>query len=385
MRLLLKCLKLWLNRKVIAMNYNIFGKTGCNVSRLGFGAMRLPMLDKETIDVDEAVRMIRYAIDNGVNYVDTAFFYHNGESEKIVGKALKDGYREKTYLATKLPMGEVKTTEDFDKLLNTQLEKLGTDHIDFYLFHALNEDHWNTVKKLGLIEKMKQAKADGRIRHMGFSFHDGLRIFKRIVDEYEGCEFCQIQLNYLDTDHQAGMDGLEYAVSKGLGVVIMEPIRGGALANPSEDVLSALPQGRTPVENALAFLWDKKEVSLLLSGMSNFEQVSQNIESAGKFDVGCLSDDDKEKFVEAKKIFDKGTLIPCTGCNYCQPCPNNVLIPQVFAAYNKITDGGLHAVSAELPNIEEIICRCAKCGECEAKCPQQIKIVEKLRGILSRF
>jgi len=374
--------------KVIDLKYSNFGKTNCKVSRLGFGAMRFPMIgegDSACVDVDEAVRMIRFAIDSGVNYVDTAFFYHGGESEKIVGKALKDGYREKTYIATKLPVGEVKAVEDFDRILNTQLERLGTDHIDFYLFHALNETHWETVKRLGLVDKMNQAKAEGKIRHMGFSFHDNPEIFTRIVDEYEGCEFCQIQLNYLDTDHQAGIDGLEYAASKGLGVVIMEPLRGGKLAAPSDEISSILPENRTPVENALAFLWDRKEVSLLLSGMSAMEQVEQNLAYADEFEVGCLSEKEKEQYAAAKKAFDKSTLIPCTACNYCQPCPNEVLVPQVFAAYNKITDVGLRGVRAELPEIEEIIDRCAKCGECEAKCPQQIKIIDELRKIQGRF
>lgn len=370
------------------MKYSNFGKTGCKVSRLGFGAMRLPLTDKEnsaSIDADKAVKMIRHAIDSGVNYVDTAFFYHSGESERVVGRALKDGYREKTYLATKLPMGEVKETADFDRILNTQLEKLDTDHIDFYLFHALNADSWEKVKKLGLMDRMKQAKADGRIKHMGFSFHDNPEIFTKIVDEYDGCEFCQIQLNYLDIDHQAGIDGLEYAASKGLGVVIMEPIRGGRLASPSDEILSLLPKGRTPVENALAFLWDREEVSLLLSGMGTDEQVAQNLASADKFGVGCLTEEEHEQFFKAKKAFDKSTLIPCTGCDYCQPCPNEVLIPKVFAAYNTIGEGDLRKVRAALPEIEEIIDRCVKCGICEQKCPQQIDIVEQLRQIQRRF
>lgn len=370
------------------LKYSDFGKTGCKVSRLGFGAMRLPLTnpdDSASINVDEAVKMLRHAIDSGVNYIDTAFFYHNGESEKVVGQALKDGYREKTYLATKLPMGEVKETADFDRILNTQLEKLGTDHIDFYLFHALNEPHWENAKKLGLVDKMKQAKADGRIRHYGFSFHDNPEIFTRIVDEYDGCEFCQIQLNYLDVDHQAGVDGLKYAASKGLGVIIMEPVRGGRLANPSDDITAALPQNRTPVENALAFLWDMKEVSLLLSGMSNAQQVEQNLASADRFDVGCLTEDERRQFAEAKKIFDKSTLIPCTACNYCQPCPNDVEIPKVFAAYNRIEDGNLRDVRAAMPDIEDVIGRCVKCGICEEKCPQQIKIIETLRNIQRRF
>lgn len=373
---------------MIILKTTLFGNTGCTVSRLGFGTMRLPKFeqgDNSQVDVDEAVRIIRYAIDHGVNYVDTAYFYHGGESEIIVGKALRDGYRDKTYLATKLPMGEVKCADDFDRLLNRQLEKLGTDHIDFYLFHALNENHWKKVKAFNLIDKMHQAKADGRIRHMGFSFHDNPEIFTKIVDEYTGCEFCQIQLNYLDTDHQAGIDGLRYAASKGLGVVIMEPVRGGRLAAPSAEVSELLPKDKTPVENALSYLWNLKEVSLLLSGMSNFEQVKQNIESAGKFDVGCLTADECDMFVKAKKAFDKSTLIPCTHCDYCQPCPNGVLIPDVFAAYNQVADGGLHAVRAALPEIEDIICRCVKCGLCEEKCPQQIDIIEQLHKIQDRF
>lgn len=366
----------------------LFGNTGCTVSRLGFGCMRLPTVhqgENAVIDENEAIRIIRYAIDNGVNYLDTAFFYHGGESEIIVGKALQDGYREKTYLATKLPMGEVKCTEDFDRLLNKQLEKLKTDHIDFYLFHALNEKHWETVKKLGLIDKMNEAKADGRIRHFGFSFHDNPEIFTQIIDEYTGCEFCQIQLNYLDIDHQAGIDGLRYAASKGIGVVIMEPLRGGKLAVPSEEIAKLLPRDRTPVESALSFLWNNKEVSLVLSGMSNFEQVKQNIESADKYGVGCLSAEQCSQFAEAKKAFDLSTLIPCTHCDYCQPCPNNVLIPDVFAAYNKVAEGGIHAVRAALPEIEEIIDRCVKCGICEEKCPQQINIAEQLHNIQRRF
>ena len=370
------------------MKYREFGKTGCEVSCLGFGAMRLPLIDAgdaSSIDVESAVGMIRYAIDRGVNYVDTAFFYHNGESEKIVGRALKDGYREKTYLATKLPMGEVNAVEDFDRILNTQLEKLDTDYIDFYLFHALNAQRWETVKRLGLVDKMKKAKAEGKIRHFGFSFHDNPEVFTKIVDEYDGCEFCQIQLNYLDVDHQAGEDGLKYAYSKGLGVVIMEPVRGGMLAAPSSEVIAALPKDKTPVENAMSFIWDKKEVSLLLSGMSSFDQVKQNIESADKFSPGGLTGDESRAFIEAKKIFDRSTLIPCTGCEYCQPCPSGVPIPRIFAAYNTIDSGDMRTVRAAMPEIESEIDRCVKCGKCEEKCPQQIKIIEQLRAINRRF
>jgi len=369
------------------MKYTEFGNTGCKISRLGFGAMRLPMSkdDCSKVDIAEAIGMIRYAVDNGVNYLDTAYFYHDGESEKIVGSALKDGYRDKVYLATKLPVGHVKAPEDFDKILNTQLDKLQTDHIDFYLFHTLNKDYWETVKKFGLIDKMKKAKSEGKIRHIGFSFHDSLDVFYKIVDEFDGCEFCQIMLNYVDTENQAGIDGMNYAVSKGLGVIVMEPIRGGALANPSDEIKKALPEGRTPVENALAFLWDKKEVSLLLSGMSTFEQVEQNLKSADKYGIGCLTDDERSRFVQAKKIFFRPAFVPCSDCKYCQPCPNDVKIPDIFAAYNKYITEELSDITKVMPDISDNMNRCVACGTCEEKCPQQIKITERFKDIIKRI
>lgn len=365
------------------MKYINFGNTNCRISRLGFGAMRLPMCKSDTSVVDraEAIRIIRYAIDSGVNYVDTAYFYHDCESERIVGEALKDGYREKAYLATKLPVGQVKTAEDFDRILNEQLEKLDTDHVDFYLFHTLNENYWATVKSLGLIDKMKKAKIDRKIRHIGFSFHDNIDVFRKIVDEFDGCEFCQIMLNYVDTENQAGIEGMNYAVSKGLGVIIMEPVRGGALANPSAEIVSALPKGKTPVENALSFLWDKKEIGIVLSGMSTFNQVQQNLESADKFGIGCLTEGERAKFVEARRIFLCPESVHCTDCRYCQPCPMDVLIPDIFAAYNKYIKDDLNTPVDVMPDISEILNRCVGCGHCEEKCPQKIKITERFEDV----
>ena len=370
------------------MNYREFGKTGCKVSTLGFGAMRMPVIEKDgkkAIDEEKAISLIRHAIDNGVNYVDTAYFYHDGESESLVGKALKDGYRERTYLATKLPMGNVKCPEDFDTLLETQLKRLDTEYIDFYLFHALNRDHWQKVKDFGLLEKMKKAKAEGKVKHIGFSFHDDLEIFKNIVEEYDGCEFCQIQLNYLDTDYQAGIEGLKLAAQKGLGIVIMEPIRGGGLVSPDQSVKECLPEGKTPVEAALMYIWDYPEISLLLSGMGNMEQLEENLGYADKYTENCLSDEDKKAFCNAKKAYDRLGLIPCTKCQYCIDCPKGISIPEIFAAFNLAADSDRRRVKEAMPDIEDRVRECTECGACEKKCPQNLQIRKLFKHIRDSF
>lgn len=370
------------------MQFREFGKTGCKVSTLGFGAMRMPTIEKngkKIIDEEKAIELIRLAIDSGVNYVDTAFFYHDGESEGLVGKALKDGYREKTYVATKLPMGDVKCPEDFEKLLNTQLERLGTGYIDFYLFHALNRDHWNKVKDFGLMEKMKNAKAEGKIRHIGFSFHDDLEIFETILDEFDSCEFCQIQFNYLDTDYQAGVEGLKLANKKGLGLVVMEPLLGGGLVNPDESVKKHLPEDKNTVEAALSYVWDYPEVSLLLSGMGTVEQLKENLALADKYTENNLSAEEKEAFVLAKKAHDSLGLIPCTKCLYCKDCPKEIAIPEIFAAFNLVAAGNRRKVKEAMPDIDDRVRKCIDCGACEKKCPQNIEIRKQFKHIRNCF
>lgn len=372
------------------MQYRKFGQTGCEISALGFGTMRFPTTDnmKNSTNIDraEAIRLLRYAIDHGVNYVDTAYNYHGGESEVLVGEALQDGYREKTYLATKSPVWMIEEPEDFDRLLDEQLKKLQTDHIDFYLLHALSRERWEEkVKKFGLVERMAQAKKDGRIRFMGFSFHDDLSAFREIIDGYDGWDFCQIQHNYINIDYQAGNEGLAYAAGKGLGVIIMEPLLGGRLAVAPDQVAKVLPEGRSAVEWALNYLWDKPEIGFLLSGMGSMEMVEQNIALADKSHIGMVPDEERPLYRKAKEIFDTMAIVPCTKCQYCMPCPFGVDIPGVYDAYNKTAALGLRKAQPVYAALEGKAELCQKCGRCEAQCPQHIKSTELMPKITEVF
>lgn len=370
------------------MRYRVLGKTGVEVSVLGFGCMRLPTVEGEDGRIDEAkaVEMVRHSIDNGINYLDTAFFYHSGNSESFVGKVIEDGYREKAYVATKLPLGNVNCEEDVEKIFNEQLRRLGTDYIDFYLLHAVNNDSWeNRVLKFDIMPKLEKLKEQGKIKHLGFSFHDDLWVFKKIIDAYDGFEFCQIQFNYIDVDYQAGVEGLEYAASKGLGVIVMEPLLGGKLAVPHEKVAAKLGDKKTPVEWALDFVWNRPEVGMLLSGMGSMQMVEDNLGYADKAAPGMLSEQELEMLSQAKGVFDEMNLVPCTGCEYCMPCPAGVQIPKVFSAFNNITVGGRRLVKEIFPDIESNASLCKKCGKCESACPQHIKIADMLRKVKNQF
>jgi uncharacterized protein len=370
------------------MNYRKFGKLDVQVSALGFGCMRLPTLDGKSGNIDqaEATRMIRTAIDQGVNYFDTAYGYHDRMSEVAVGKALLDGYRQKVNLATKQPVWLVNESADFDRLLNEQLGKLQTDHVDFYLLHALNHDSWEKkVLQYNLLERAEAAKADGRIRHLGFSFHDNLDAFKQIVDGYDRWDFCQIQYNYMDEENQAGAEGLRYAAERGLGVIVMEPLLGGKLARniPAlQPVYDIAPRQFTPAEWALQWVWNQPEVSTVLSGMSTMQQVEENIASASRSGVGTFQSQDQNFIALVHERLNALSPIPCTSCEYCLPCPNGVAIPRNFAVYNEGVmyndpDGSRRTYKQWIPEPARAA-QCIQCQECEDKCPQQIHISDWL-------
>jgi len=317
------------------------GSLNWKVSALGFGCMRLPTrrINKLRAKTDESIELIRYGIDKGINYIDTAWPYHLGDSEKIIGEALKEGYREKVHLVTKLPIFIVRNSKHFDKYLKSQMKRLQTDYLDSYLFHALNEGQFKKVKTLKLIEKMEAAKNEGLIRSIGFSFHDTLPVFKEIIDYYPW-DITQIQYNYVDTSVQATTEGLTYAHSKGIAVVIMEPLKGGTLVNPHQEVLNILNSSeinRTPVDWALQFLWNKPEISVVLSGMNSKKMIAENCKSADQSGINSLSIKEENIIREISKVYRQKIVVPCTACRYCMPCPEGVDIPQNFACLNNVS------------------------------------------------
>lgn len=376
------------------MQYRKMGNLEWKPSALGFGAMRLPVIDNDNHKIDEAkaIEMIRYAIDHGVNYVDTAYPYHGGNSEVVVGKALKDGYRDKVMLATKLPTWLVNSYDDLDKLLNEQLRRLDTDHIDFYLLHALSQDHWKQIRKVDVFGWLNKVQAQGKIKYIGFSFHDNYDLFVEIINAYDNWTFCQIQYNYMDEDFQAGKKGLQYAASKGLGVVIMEPLRGGRLINnlPLQviDTLNSAPVKRTLADWALQWLWNQPEVSIVLSGMSTLEQVKENVESADKSGVNSLTPEELQILTRAKEIYKKLSPIPCTGCYYCMPCPSGVNIPHNFELYNNAhiyNDFEKYKKAYFATNEANRASACEACGSCEGVCPQGIEITAMMEEVRKYF
>lgn len=376
------------------MLYRIMPKTGDKLSILGFGAMRLPIKDKR-IDEERATYQIRYAIDQGVNYIDTAWPYHAGESEPFLGRALSEGYREKVKLATKLPSWLVNTRADMDQFLNSQLERLKTKTIDYYLIHALNGKWWDKMQELNVMEFLDSAKTDGRIVNAGFSFHGPVDDFKRIIDEGIW-DFCQIQYNYLDEEYQAGTEGLNYAANKGLGIIIMEPLRGGNLGNPTsppqiEQIWNQSQLKRTPAEWALRWVWDRPEITLVLSGMNEEDHIDQNISVANEAYPKSLSNEELEIVHKVALKYQEIMKISCTGCEYCKPCPENVDISGCFDIYNT-----LHMYNQVSPSIYTYVVRnngifsgtpsyasqCTQCGECLEKCPQELAIPDLLEDVV---
>ncbi|MFZ3069496.1 MAG: aldo/keto reductase [Anaerolineaceae bacterium] len=371
------------------MKYRPFGKLDWQVSALGFGCMRLPIVGEDSGAINEplATTMIRTAIDAGVNYIDTAYAYHREQSEPLVGRVLKDGYREKVRLATKMPSWLVHSQDDMDRLLDTQLARLNTDHLDFYLLHSLNAEHWKNYQDLHVFDWAERKMAEGKFHHLGFSFHDKYEVFDSILNGYDNWTFCQIQYNYMDINTQAGLKGLRAAAAKGLAVVIMEPLRGGSLSKtPPPAVAQVFNQSRhdwNPTEWALQWLWNQPEVSLLLSGMSNLEQVQQNIASADRSAMASLSDADLALIDQVRAARAGLAPVPCTKCEYCQPCPNGVMIPSIFEIYNSAImyddlQNRRNIYQNEIKD-ENKADQCIECGQCESICPQHIEIIEWLK------
>ncbi len=370
------------------MQYRTFGRLDWQPSALGFGAMRLPVIDDDSSQIDEplATQMIRYAIDHGVDYVDTAYPYHRGESEKFLGRALQDGYRERVHLVTKMPCWRIETAEDFDRYLDEQLTRLQTGRIDFYLLHSLRRDTWNRVRDLGVLAWAEQAMADGRIGHLGFSFHDEYDAFQEIVDGYDNWVLAQVQYNFMDVNYQAGMRGVRYAAERGLAVVVMEPLRGGQIAGRPPEAVARLwasaAQQRSHVEWALQWVWNQPEVSLLLSGMSAMRHVEENVVYAGRSGPGTLTPDELALVDRVREAYRALIPIPCTQCGYCQPCPSGVDIPEILNVYNEATMyENLPAARAAYGWIkkESRADHCIECGECLDKCPQHIPIPDWLK------
>ena len=374
------------------MQYRHFGKLDVKPSLLGFGAMRMPILDGDTskINEPEAIKMIRASIDGGVNYVDTAYPYHGGKSEFTVAKALKDGYRQKVSLASKNPTWLLEKQGDFTKYLDEQLGKLEVDCIDFYLQHSFDGDRWNTFKKLNVYEEAMKAKADGKIKYFGFSFHAEYEVFEEIINSYDW-DFCQIQYNFLDENYQAGMKGLKLAASKNIGVIVMEPLRGGRLADKMpEDLIAEYDQAkvkRNNVDWALRWVANQPEVSLLLSGMNTMEQVEENLKICSADDIvpgKALNAEESAMIKHIADTWNKRILVGCTACNYCMPCPAGVNIPECFAAYNLFGSAAASAVSASKKQYKELkengagADKCIECRACVSQCPQSINIPEKL-------
>jgi len=373
------------------MQYRKFGKMDWEVSVLGFGAMRLPIEgeDHSKIIEPEAINMIRYALDNGVNYIDTAYLYHMGNSERLVSKALKDGYRAKVKVATKLPPRMVEKPEDPDRILNEQLEKLDIGMIDFYLFHGLNKEGWEIVKKYNLIDWAEKQIAKGYIGRLGFSFHDEFDVFKDIIDSYDNWVLAQVLYNFMDFNTQAGRKGVEYAASKNIPIVVMEPLRGGLLAKqPPEPVArlwASASRPLKPVEWAFTWVWSQPEVTMALSGMSSTEHVVENVEIAGRSRAHAMTADELRLIDEIREAYRSLRPVKCTACHYCMPCSNGVDIPGIFqiyedsVMYQDVHIGQFRYNSPFGVSQEQRADKCIECGECLEKCPQKIEIPDWLK------
>ncbi|MDI3549752.1 MAG: uncharacterized protein PWQ15_854 [Methanobacterium sp.] len=382
------------------MLYREMGRTGEKVSILGFGCMRLPIKGSyDQIDVERSQELLDHALNHGINYLDTAYPYHGqstsqgGASEIFLGEYLNEySHREEVYLATKSPTWLLEEEGDLDRFLDRQLKRLQTDCIDFYLLHSLKERQWFDLEDMGVFEFLDQAVSDGRVKYTGFSTHENTSFFKEVVDSYQW-DMCQIQYNYLDENIQAGKEGLQYAASKDIGVVIMEPLKGGVLANhvPVEvqKIWDESQFERTPAEWAFRYLWDIPEISVVLSGMNTLEQLQENLNTAEEGLPNSMTPEEKQIMEEVKKVYMGKIAVECSACGYCMPCPSGINIPQCFSYLNQAemledyseVKNQYHFMLKET----EMAGNCLECGLCEELCSQHIPIREKLKEVATKM
>jgi predicted aldo/keto reductase-like oxidoreductase len=377
------------------VQYRVDPNSGNKLSILGFGCMRFPR-NVTQIDVHKAEQLILNALQRGINYFDTAYIY--GGSEEVLGQIIhKHNVRNQIFLATKLPLAKCWSYADFDTLFQTQLERLHTDYIDYYLLHNLSDTRlWKSLCALGIEKWIQEKKDAGQIRQLGFSFHGIQSEFGALLEEYPW-DFCQIQYNYINTNYQAGTEGLKKAAAKGLPVFIMEPLLGGKLAKglpkKAAHVLKAAPVVRSPAAWALRWLWDQQEVTLVLSGMNEDAQIEENSETAQNALPNMLSQEEHAVIKAVTDLFNASYKIPCTGCNYCMPCPQKINIPACFAAYNISYITGMISgiqqyiigTGATDPRKNYMASTCKKCGACEKHCPQHIPIIGSLEKVAKRM
>ena len=364
-------------------------KYGNDISTLGFGCMRFRR-NGPSIDMTEAEKEILAAIDLGVNYFDTAYIYPG--SEAALGEILaKNGVREKVKIATKLPHYLIKSREGMEKLFNEQLKRLKTDYVDYYLMHMLTDiATWEKQIKLGVLDFLEEKRRSGAIRQIGFSYHGNSDMFCKLVDAYDW-DFCQIQYNYLDEHSQAGRRGLQYAHSKGMPVIIMEPLRGGKLVNRlPQDAVNAFaehPITRTPAQWAFRWLWDQKEVTCVLSGMNSMEMLRENVQTASDAQIGEMGTAEEVMFQKVIAAINAKLKVGCTGCGYCMPCLKGVDIPGAFASYNRMASEGKfaglkeHFMCSAARKDSTAASLCIGCGKCESHCPQGIAIRQELKNV----
>lgn len=369
------------------MKYRKFNKIELPASTFGLGCMRFngKASGDSCIDEEKAISLIRRAIDGGVNYIDTAYIYLDKTSEIVLGKALLDGYRDKVTVATKMPIEFVNNREEMQALLDSELAKLQTDHVDYYLMHGINKEKWLKFKEIGADKFFSDMKAEGKIKYKCFSFHGPYEDFEYIINDYDW-DMVQIQFNYMDIDNQAGLKGLELAGKLDIPVVIMEPLLGGKLAKAPDNVEALFDEFKTkrsPVEWAFRWLANYPQIMTILSGCNEADQIDDNLRIFDTIEPGCMTQDELDLIDKIRDAYNSRTKIGCTGCRYCMPCPSGVDIPRVFSAWNECSLYNMPAEHSwnyqELNRLEQTPKNCLECGKCERACPQSLSIIQSLK------